>query len=154
MGIKQLSDYVGRENARILEEAGYRSREDLMNARVIDLLLLGSFSLFSLERLIVTLYREEHPRSRMYVDDLFEEPMEGVTVLRRKESDDPTPKMKRMTMREVCQISSLNAQKVIVLLRILHNGTISKERQNTYYDMLGENPSAFREAAWAWEDEE
>jgi putative GTP pyrophosphokinase len=61
LGMKTLTDYVGRESARILEESGYRSREDIMSARVIDLLLIGSFSVFSLERLIVALYREEHP---------------------------------------------------------------------------------------------
>ena len=58
LGMKTLADYVGRETSRILEESGYRSREDIMNARVIDLLLIGSFSVFSLERLIVALYQE------------------------------------------------------------------------------------------------
>lgn len=154
LGMKTLTDYVGREPARILEESGYRSREDIMSARVIDLLLIGSFSVFSLERLIVALYREEHPRSKMDVDELFEEPMEEVTVLGRKQSDDPTPKMKKMTVRELCQIPKLNAQKIIVLLRIIHNGTISKERQNTYYEMFREMPDTFRETAWAWEDYE
>jgi hypothetical protein len=58
LGMKTLTDYVGREDARILEESGYRSREEIMSARVIDLLLIGSFSVFSLEGLIVALYRE------------------------------------------------------------------------------------------------
>ena len=44
LGVKTLTDYVGRDDARILEESGYRSREDdLMSAKVVDLLLIGSF---------------------------------------------------------------------------------------------------------------
>ena len=148
LGMKTLTDYVGREDARILEEAGYRSREEIMSARVIDLLLIGSFSVFNLEGLIVALYREEHPRIKIEVDDPFEEPMEEVTVLGRKQSDDPTSKMKKMTVRELCQLPKLNTQKIIVLLRILHNGTISKERQNTYYEMLERRSSLFHEVAW------
>lgn len=147
---KTLSDYVGRDNARILEESGYRTRDDLMNARAVDLLLLGSFPVFSLEMLIAKLYKEEHPRSKIDVDDLFEEPLDEVKVLGLTEYDDPTPKMKRMTLREICEIPSMDGEKIIVLLRILHNGTISKERQDTYYEMLSENRTTFHESAWTW----
>ena len=147
---KTLSDYVGRDNARILEESGYRTREDLMNARAVDLLLLGSFPVFSLEMLIAKLYKEEHPRSKIDFDDLFEEPLDEVKVLGLTEYDDPTPKMKRMTLREICEIPSMDGEKIIVLLRILHNGTISKKRQDTYYEMLGENRAPFNESPWTW----
>lgn len=144
---KTLSDYVGRENARILEESGYRTRDDLMNAKAVDLLLIGSFSVFSLEMLIAKLNKEEHPRSKIDVEDLFEEPLDEVKVLGLTEYDDPTPKMKRMTLREICEIPSMDGEKIIVLLRILHNGTISKKRQDTYYEMLGENRAPFTLAA-------
>lgn len=147
---KKLSDYVGRENARILEESGYRTRDDLMNAKAVDLLLLGSFPVFSLEMLIAKLYKEEHPRSKIDVEDLFEEPLDEVKVLGLTEYDDPTPKMKRMTLREICEIPSMDGEKIIVLLRILHNGTISKKRQDTYYEMLGENRAPFNESPWTW----
>lgn len=147
---KTLSDYVGRENARILEESGYRTRDDLMNAKAVDLLLLGSFPVFSLEMLIAKLYKEEHPRSKIDFDDLFEEPLDEVKVLGLTEYDDPTPKMKRMTLREICEIPSMDGEKIIVLLRILHNGTISKKRQDTYYEMLGENRAPFNESPWTW----
>ena len=147
---KTLSDYVGRENARILEESGYRTRDDLMNAKAVDLLLIGSFPVFSLEMLIAKLYKEEHPRSKIDVDDLFEEPLDEVKVLGLTEYDDPTPKMKRMTLREICEIPSMDGEKIIVLLRILHNGTISKKRQDTYYEMLGENRAPFNESPWTW----
>jgi len=147
---KTLSDYVGRENARILEESGYRTRDDLMNAKAVDLLLLGSFPVFSLEMLIAKLYKEEHPRSKIDVEDLFEEPLDEVKVLGLTEYDDPTPKMKRMTLREICEIPSMDGEKIIVLLRILHNGTISKKRQDTYYEMLGENRAPFNESPWTW----
>ena len=150
MRAKTLSDYVGRDNARILEESGYRTRDDLMNAKAVDLLLLGSFPMFSLEMLIAKLYKEEHPRSKIDVDDLFEEPLDEVKVLGLTEYDDPTPKMKRMTLREICEIPSMDGEKIIVLLRILHNGTISKKRQDTYYEMLGENRASFHESALAW----
>lgn len=146
MRVKTLSDYVGRDNARILEESGYRTRDDLMNAKAVDLLLLGSFPVFSLEMLIAKLYKEEHPRSKIDVDDLFEEPLDEVKVLGLTEYDDPTPKMKRMTLREICEIPSMDGEKIIVLLRILHNGTISKKRQDTYYEMLGENRAPFNES--------
>lgn len=145
---KTLSDYVGRENARILEESGYRTRDDLMNAKAVDLLLIGSFPVFSLEMLIAKLYKEEHPRSKIDVEDLFEEPLDEVKVLGLTEYDDPTPKMKRMTLREICEIPSMDGEKIIVLLRILHNGTISKKRQDTYYEMLGENRAPFNESPW------
>ena len=148
MRVKTLSDYVGRDNARILEESGYRTRDDLMNAKAVDLLLLGSFPVFSLEMLIAKLYKEEHPRSKIDVDDLFEEPLDEVKVLGLTEYDDPTPKMKRMTLREICEIPSMDGEKIIVLLRILHNGTISKKRQDTYYEMLGENRAPFNESPW------
>jgi hypothetical protein len=144
--VKTLSDYVGRDNARILEESGYRTRDDLMNAKAVDLLLLGSFPVFSLEMLIAKLYKEEHPRSKIDVDDLCEEPLDEVKVLGLTEYDDPTPKMKRMTLREICEIQSMDGEKIIVLLRILHNGTISKKRQDTYYEMLGENRAPFNES--------
>ena len=147
---KTLSDYVGRENARILEESGYRTRDDLMNAKAVDLLLLGSFPVFSLEMLIAKLYKEEHPRSKIDVDDLFEEPLDEVKVLGLTEYDDLTPKMKRMTLWEICKIPSMDGEKIIVLLRILHNGTISKKRQDTYYEMLGENRAPFNESPWTW----
>ena len=147
---KTLSAYVGRDNARILEESGYRTRDDLMNAKAVDLLLLGSFPVFSLEMLIAKLYKEEHPRSKIDVDDLFEEPLDEVKVLGLTEYDDPTPKMKRMTLREICEIPSMDGEKIIVLLRILHNGTISKKRQDTYYEMLGENRAPFNESPWTW----
>lgn len=150
MRVKTLSDYVGRDNARILEESGYRTRDDLMNAKAVDLLLLGSFPVFSLEMLIAKLYKEEHPRSKIDVDDLFEEPLDEVKVLGLTEYDDPTPKMKRMTLREICEIPSMDGEKIIVLLRILHNGTISKKRQDTYYEMLGENRAPFNESPWTW----
>lgn len=55
MRVKTPLDYVGRDNARILEESGYRTRDDLMNAKAVDLLLLGSFPVFSLEMLIAKL---------------------------------------------------------------------------------------------------
>ena len=148
MRVKTLSDYVRRDNARILEESGYRTRDDLMNAKAVDLLLLGSFPVFSLEMLIAKLYKEEHPRSKIDVDDLFEEPLDEVKVLGLTEYDDPTPKMKRMTLREICEIPSMDGEKIIVLLRILHNGTISKKRQDTYYEMLGENRAPFNESPW------
>ena len=147
---KTLSAYVGRDNARILEESGYRTRDDLMNAKAVDLLLVGSFPVFSLEMLIAKLYKEEHPRSKIDVDDLFEEPLDEVKVLGLTEYDDPTPKMKRMTLREICEIPSMDGEKIIVLLRILHNGTISKKRQDTYYEMLGENRAPFNESPWIW----
>ena len=147
---KTLSDYVGREKARILEESGYRTRDDLMNAKAVDLLLIGSFPVFSLEMLIAKLYKEEHPRSKIDVEDLFEEPLDEVKVLGLTEYDDPTPKMKRMTLREICEIPSMDGEKIIVLLRILHNGTISKKRQDTYYEMLGENRAPFNESPWTW----
>ena len=147
---KTLSDYVGRDNARILEESGYRTRDDLMNAKAVDLLLLGSFPVFSLEMLIAKLYKEEHPRSKIDVEDLLEEPLDEVKVLGLTEYDDPTPKMKRMTLREICEIPSMDGEKIIVLLRILHNGTISKKRQDTYYEMLGENRAPFNESPWTW----
>lgn len=150
MRVKTLSDYVGRDNARILEESGYRTRDDLMNAKAVDLLLLGSFPVFSLEMLITKLYKEEHPRSKIDVDDLFEEPLDEVKVLGLTEYDDPTPKMKRMTLREICEIPSMDGEKIIVLLRILHNGTISKKRQDTYYEILGENRAPFNESPWTW----
>lgn len=150
MRAKTLSDYVGRDNARILEESGYRTRDDLMNAKAVDLLLLGSFPVFSLEMLIAKLYKEEHPRSKIDVEDLFEEPLDEVKVLGLTEYDDPTPKMKRMTLREICEIPSMDGEKIIVLLRILHNGTISKKRQDTYYEMLGENRAPFNESPWTW----
>lgn len=145
---KTLSDYVGRENTRILEESGYRTRDDLMNAKAVDLLLIGSFPVFSLEMLIAKLYKEEHPRSKIDVEDLFEEPLDEVKVLGLTEYDDPTPRMKRMTLREICEIPSMDGEKIIVLLRILHNGTISKKRQDTYYEMLGENRAPFNESPW------
>lgn len=145
---KTLSDYVGRDNARILEESGYRTRDDLMNAKAVDLLLIGSFPVFSLEMLIAKLYKEEHPRSKIDVEDLFEESLDEVKVLGLTEYDDPTPKMKRMTLREICEIPSMDGEKIIVLLRILHNGTISKKRQDTYYEMLGENRAPFNESPW------
>lgn len=148
MGIKTLSDYVGRENARILEESGYRSREDLMNARAIDLILHGSFPIFSLEMLIAKLYKEEHPKRKMDFDDLWEEPLEETKVLGLTVYDDPTPKMKRMTVRQICEIPHLNVEKIIVLLRILHNGTISKKRLDTYYEMLNENKATFYGVTW------
>ena len=147
---KTLSAYVGRDNARILEESGYRTRDDLMNAKAVDLLLLGSFPVFSLEMLIAKLYKEEHPRSKIDVEDLFEEPLDEVKALGLTEYDDPTPKMKRMTLREICEIPSMDGEKIIVLLRILHNGTISKKRQDTYYEMLGENRAPFNESLWTW----
>lgn len=147
---KKLSDYVGRENARILEESGYRTRDDLMNAKAVDLLLIGSFPVFSLEMLIAKLYKEEHPRSKIDVEDLLEEPLDEVKVLGLTEYDDPTPKMKRMTLREICEIPSMDGEKIIVLLRILHNGTIAKKRQDTYYEMLGENRAPFNESPWTW----
>lgn len=147
---KTLSDYVGRDNARILEESGYRTRDDLMNAKAVDLLLIGSFPVFSLEMLIAKLYKEEHPRSKIDVEDLFEESLDEVKVLGLTEYDDPTPKMKRMTLREICEIPSMDGEKIIVLLRILHNGTISKKRQDTYYEMLGENRAPFNESPWTW----
>lgn len=150
MRVKTLSDYVGRDNARILEESGYRIRDDLMNAKAVDLLLLGSFPVFSLEMLIAKLYKEEHPRSKIDVEDLFEEPLDEVKVLGLTEYDDPTPKMKRMTLREICEIPSMDGEKIIVLLRILHNGTIAKKRQDTYYEMLGENRAPFNESPWTW----
>ena len=152
MSVKLLSDYVGFEDAKILEEYGYHSKDDLMKARVIDLTLLGSFSVFSLERMIVAFYKEENPKSKIEIEDLFEETTEPVTVLGLSEYDDPTPELKGMTVKELCELKKLSARKIVTLLRIIRNGTISKKRLEEYSEIIDSHTTAFHGADWVWDD--
>ena len=47
-----VANYAGSFNGRILEELGYRTKEDLLNAKVYDLLLIGSFSRYDVVKII------------------------------------------------------------------------------------------------------
>ena len=64
MSCKPITIYAGSFNGRILEELGYRTKEDLLNAKVLDLLLIGSFSSYDIEGMILELIKEE--RTLMY----------------------------------------------------------------------------------------
>ena len=58
MSCKPVTFYAGSFNGRILEELGYRTKEDLLNAKLLDLLLIGSFSRYDIEGMILELIKE------------------------------------------------------------------------------------------------
>lgn len=77
-----VANYAGSFNGRILEEIGYRNKEDLLNAKVFDLLLIGSFSRYDVLRIITELAREERPSAIKRLDKPVLGSMKGVTIYR------------------------------------------------------------------------
>ena len=56
-----LANHIGPFNARILEELGYRTRDDILNAKVFDLMLIGSFDIYDVEDLLLAFAIGKYP---------------------------------------------------------------------------------------------
>lgn len=121
MNCYPVANYAGSFNGRILEELGYRTKEDLLNAKVYDLLLIGSFSRYDVVKIICALAKEERPSSYERLDKDTLGSLTGVTVYGQTKKDYPSSKVKSITMREVLHFQSLSLEKVTVLLLILEN---------------------------------
>lgn len=126
MSRKPVSFYAGSFNGRILEELGYRSKEDLLNAKVLDLLLIGSFSSYDIEGMILELIKEERPSmcERLNQDCIGN--LEGVKVYGLTKDDFPGDRVKRITIRDVIHFRPLTPEKILVLFRILENSIMKK----------------------------
>jgi len=116
-----VANYAGSFNGRILEEIGYRNKEDLLNAKVFDLLLIGSFSRYDVLRIITELAREERPSAIKRLDKPVLGSMKGVTIYGQSKNDYPSDKVKAITMRDVLHFQTLSLEKVTVLFLILEN---------------------------------
>ena len=113
-----LANYVGAFNARILEESGYRTKEDVLNAKVFDLMQIGSFA------------KEAHPRLVDRLEDLEDEDDEDeklgiqktVKIYGLKSDDRPNKKIKSLTVGDVIRFRPLTCERIQTLLDILENG--------------------------------
>ena len=63
-----LANYIGPDSARILEELGYYTKEDILNAKVFDLMLIGSFDIYDVEDLLLAFAIGKYPT---IVDRIF-----------------------------------------------------------------------------------
>ena len=133
-----LANYIGSYNARILEESGYRTREDILNAKVFDLMLIGSFSSYDIEDLLITFAAEKYPTmaDRLFygddeeVDDeeSLSESKDDVKIYGLTRNDRPNQKVKALTVNDVLHFRPLTQNKIEVLLEILENGMIRNEK--------------------------
>ena len=133
-----LANYIGSYNARILEESGYRTREDILNAKVFDLMLIGSFSSYDIEDLLITFAAEKYPTmaDRLFygddeeVDDeeSLSESKDDVKIYGLTRNDRPNQKVKSITVNDVLHFRPLTQNKIEVLLEILENGMIRNEK--------------------------
>ena len=133
-----LANYIGSYNARILEESGYRTREDILNAKVFDLMLIGSFSSYDVEDLLITFAAEKYPTmaDRLFygddeeVDDeeSLSESKDDVKIYGLTRNDRPNQKVKALTVNDVLHFRPLTQNKIEVLLEILENGMIRNEK--------------------------
>lgn len=126
MNSKPVTFYAGSFNGRILEELGYRSKEDLLNAKALDLLLIGSFSSYDIEGMILELIKEEHPLMYERLDHAGIGNLEGVKVYGLTKDDLPSDRIKNITIRDVIHFRPLTPEKIVVLFRILENSIIIK----------------------------
>ena len=125
-----LANYVGAFNARILEESGYRTKEDVLNAKVFDLMQIGSFSIFDIEDLILIFAKEAHPGLVDRLEDLEDEDDEDeklgiqktVKIYGLKSDDRPNKKIKSLTVGDVIRFRPLTCERIQTLLDILENG--------------------------------
>ena len=133
-----LANYIGSYNARILEESGYRTREDILNAKVFDLMLIGSFSSYDIEDLLITFAAEKYPTmaDRLFygddeeVDDeeSLSESKDDVKIYGLTRNDRPNQKVKALTVNDVLHFRPLTQNKIEVLLEILENGMMRNEK--------------------------
>ena len=121
MRVDCVANYAGSFNGRILEELGYRSKEDLLNAKVFDLLLIGSFSRYDVLRIITEFAREERPSTIKRLDKPVMGSLKDVTVYGQSKNDYPSEKVKAITIRDVLHLQTLSLEKVTVLLCVLEN---------------------------------
>ena len=143
-----LANYIGSYNARILEESGYRTREDILNAKVFDLMLIGSFSSYDIEDLLITFAAEKYPTmaDRLFygddeeVDDeeSLSESKDDVKIYGLTRNDRPNQKVKALTVNDVLHFRPLTQNKIEVLLEILENGMMRNEKgfgPSPYFEM-------------------
>jgi hypothetical protein len=133
-----LANHIGPFNARILEELGYRTRDDILNAKVFDLMLIGSFSSYDIEDLLITFAAEKYPTmaDRLFygddeeVDDeeSLSESKDDVKIYGLTRNDRPNQKVKSITVNDVLHFRPLTQNKIEVLLEILENGMMRNEK--------------------------
>jgi len=131
MNRRCLASYVGAFNARILEESGYRTREDILNAKIFDLMLIGSLSIDDVEDLILAFAKEAHPRLADRLDGLDDEDDEDkesgirkiVKIYGLRDDERPNKKILALTVSDVLRFRPLTCERIEVLLDILENGT-------------------------------
>lgn len=126
MSCKPVTFYAGSFNGRILEELGYRTKEDLMNAKVLALLLIGSFSSYDIEGMILELIKEERPSMYERLDQDSIGNLEGVKVYGLTKDDLPNDRVKNISILDVIHFRPLTHEKIVVLFRILENSIIKK----------------------------
>lgn len=142
-----LANYIGSFNARILEELGYRTREDILNAKVFDLMLIGSFSIYDIEDLLITFAAEKYPTMAdrlFYGDDEDDEesPSESkndVKIYGLTRNDRPNQKVKALTVNDVLHFPHLTNSKIEVLLEILENAMVRNDERfgpSPYYETV------------------
>lgn len=133
-----LANYIGSFNARILEELGYRTREDILGAKVFDLMLVGSFDIYDVEDLLITFAAEKYPTmaDRLFygddeeVDDeeSLSESKDDVKIYGLTRNDRPNQKVKVLTVNDVLHFRPLTQNKIEVLLEILENEMMRNEK--------------------------
>ena len=132
-----LANHIGPFNARILEELGYRTRDDILNAKVFDLMLIGSFSSYDIEDLLITFAAEKYPTmaDRLFygddeeVDDeeSLSESKDDIKIYGLTRNDRPNQKVKALTVNDVLHFPDLTHSKIEVLLEILENGMVRND---------------------------
>ena len=126
MSCKPITIYAGSFNGRILEELGYRTKEDLLNAKVLDLLLIGSFSSYDIEGMILELIKEERPSMYERLDQDSIGNLEGVKVYGLTKDDLTNDRLKNISILDVIHFRPLTPEKIVVLFRILENSIMKK----------------------------
>ncbi len=114
-----IAKYTGHFNARILENLGYQTKEDLLNARVLDFFLIGSFYEEDIENIIHALAKAEMPSAKDRLANKTVGSLKGITVFGLTKEDTPSEEIKSITIREVIHLDPLTRARIHVLFRIL-----------------------------------
>ena len=130
-----LANYIGPDSARILEELGYYTKEDILNAKVFDLMLIGSFDIYDVEDLLLAFAIGKYPTiaDRIFYgededdEEALPESKDDIVIYGLTRNDRPNQKVKALTVNDVLHFPDLTHSKIEVLLEILENGMVRND---------------------------
>ena len=142
-----LANHIGPFNARILEEFGYRTRDDILNAKVFDLMLIGSFDIYDVEDLLLAFAIGKYPTiaDRIFYgededdEEALPESKDDIVIYGLTRNDRPNQKVKALTVNDVLHFPHLTNSKIEVLLEILENAMVRNDERfgpSPYFDTV------------------